>query len=114
MGLVNEQLRFEVPAVKLAHTDDPPTARDAAERNRIGKATHRRACLAMHAQFATTGLIDDEVSSLTGLSIIEARRRCTDLRNSGLIKFTPHTRTSDMGRAATISMITPAGREALA
>jgi hypothetical protein len=111
---VSEQLSFEVPARKLAHTDDPPTARDAAERNRLGKASNRRACLQQHRVFGRTGLIDDEVASLTGLSIIEARRRCTDLRNAGLIRFMEGTRTSDMGRQATISVITTAGREALA
>lgn len=111
---MSEQLSLEVQPRTLAHTDDPGTSHDAAARNRAGRATHRRACLEAHGRFPFSGLIDDEAASLTGLEIIEARRRCTDLRNAGLLQFAPITRTSNMGRQATVSVITRAGREALA
>lgn len=112
---MSDQLSLEVQPRTLAHTRDPGTSHDAAARNRAGKATHRRACLEAHfRQDASSGLIDDEVASLTGLDLIEARRRCTDLRNAGLLEFTRITRTSNMGRQATVSIITHAGREALA
>lgn len=102
------------PAHTLAHSRDPETSHDAAARNAGGKASNRRACLLAHVRHFQTGLIDDEVASLTRLDIIEARRRCTDLRNAGLLRFVVGlTRTSNMGRQATVSMITLAGWEAV-
>lgn len=111
---MSDQLSLsEWPPRILAHARDPRTSHDAAAGNAGGKASNRRACLTAHRVHQETGLIDDEVSSLTGLELIEARRRCTDLRNSGLLRFTETTRTSNMGRQATVSVITRDGIEAL-
>jgi hypothetical protein len=104
----------DVPPRKLAHTHDPDTSHAAAALNAGGKASNRRECLLVHVRHFQTGLIDDEVASLTGLDLIEARRRCSDLRNAGLLRFVIGlTRTSNWGRQATVSMITPAGWEAI-
>lgn len=109
-----------------AHTDDVPTSHAAAAQNRAGKASNRRACLVVHGEHAQAGLIDDEVASLTGLELIEARRRCSDLRRLGLIDWlmapilvgpsalsAPLTRTSNLGHKSAVSVITAAGMEAL-
>lgn len=110
-----EQLTFDTPARILAHSHDPDTSRGAAARNAGGKASNRRLCLDAHAIVQSgLGLTDDEVADLTQLKLHEARRRCTDLRNAGLLVFTDRTRESSMGRQSTVSVLTPAGREALA
>lgn len=114
-----EQLRFDVPPSVLAHADDVETSHEAAAAHPGERASHRRACLVQHEIFSGSGLIDDEVATFTGFDLIEARRRCSDLRNLGLIEWLmvngkPLTRVTDYGRPARVSVITPAGRKALA
>jgi hypothetical protein len=107
------QLRLDdVPPRTLAHTRDPQTSIDAARLGSAKKASGRRACLQIHAT-NPSGLIDDEVSLLTGIELHETRRRCTDLRNAGLIEFLSATRPSNSGRHSTVSAITADGWEAL-
>jgi uncharacterized protein (DUF1684 family) len=115
----DEQLTFTVEPRKLARTGDVATAKAGATLR--GKDTHRRACLTAHARpDATSGLIDDEVAALTGLDLQEARRRCVDLRNLGLLEWKRddlgriETRTNPAGNASSVSRLTPAGRTALA
>lgn len=110
-----DRMRLDRQSHALAHSHDPQTSRDAAARNASGKASNRRLCLDAHAIVQQgTGLTDDEVADLTRIELHEARRRCTDLRNAGLLVFTDRTRESSMGRQSTVSVLTPAGREALA
>jgi hypothetical protein len=125
----DEQLTFTVEPRKLARSGDVATAKAGATLR--GKDTHRRACLAAHAEAHdnyvaaggppyTSGLIDDEVAALTGLDLQEARRRCVDLRNLGLLEWKRddlgriETRTNPAGNASSVSRLTPAGRTALA
>lgn len=81
-----EQLRLVVfdrdPRV-LAHTGDLHTSRSAAAANRLLRATHRHAVLAVYNE--AKWLTDDDAAARTGLDLAEARRRCSDLRNEGLI-----------------------------
>ena len=63
------------------HTLDPVTsyeARDAAERYRW---THMDAVMQMVAQ--KPGLTSSEYAILTGLDVVETRRRLTDAKNEG-------------------------------
>lgn len=109
---------FERPERVLAHTDDPETSHDAAASNPLGKNSNRRACLEAHEQasrFTPPGLTDDEIAAITRLDLIEARRRCSDLRSLGFLAWTKPLdyRRTDLGQQARVSVITPAGREAL-
>lgn len=102
----------------LARASDPETSRAAAAANRSGKASHRMRCLETHRDFAS-GLIDDELAAFLGLDSTETTRRCSDLRNMGLIAWLvlhdePVTRLTRSGRRARVSVITQAGREELA
>lgn len=124
-----EQLSLEVQPRTLAHTDDVVTSHAAAAQNRAGKASNRRACLETHnrvREHEPIGLTDDEVAERTGLELIEARRRCSDLRRLGLIEWlmapilvgpsplsAPLTRKTALGRKSAVSVITQAGLEAL-
>jgi hypothetical protein len=110
-----------VPPHTLAHASDPPSSIDAARQNQAGKVSGRRAILETH-QYWYEGLTDDECSYLTGIELHECRRRCTDLRNAGLIEFAVSrvepgrflSRESNSGRRSTVSVITAAGHRALA
>jgi hypothetical protein len=102
----------DVPPRKLAHTRDPDTSHEAARLGSAKKASGRSACLRAHAT-NPAGLTDDEVAGLTAIELHEARRRCTDLRNAGLIEFLDSSRPSGSGRRATVSAITADGWEAL-
>lgn len=109
-----EQLSLtDVPPRSLAHTHDPDSSMEAARLGSAKKRSGRRACLQMHS-INPSGLIDDEVSALTGIELHETRRRCTDLRNAGLIEFLSVSRPSSSGRRSTVSAITADGWEALA
>jgi hypothetical protein len=113
-----EQLSLSVEPRVLARATDVETSHAAAAANRGLKASHRRDCLVQHDRFGRTGLIDDEVSVFTGLSEHETGRRCSDLRRLGLIEWLevdgkPVTRMTRLERQARVSIITPAGREAL-
>lgn len=111
---MSDQLSLsDVPAHILAHAHDPDTSRMAARRGSALKASGRHSCLRAHA-LHPAGLTDDEVSALTGIEIHETRRRCTDLRNAGLIEFLARvTRKNAQGNQCTVSAITPTGLEAL-
>lgn len=117
----SEQVRLYREARKLSHRADPETAKQAAAAGALRKNTHRRLCLHYHAEKAQFhgGLTDDEVSEYTGLELHEARRRCSDLRNLGLIAWVvlPDgrrvSRPSRMGGRSTASLITPLGVEVL-
>lgn len=70
----------------LARTTDVETSHIAAHANAAGKAAHRERILAIHRAHPD-GLIDDKVAELAGLDSTETTRRCSDLRNAGLIAF---------------------------
>ena len=86
-----------VPPRTLVHTDDIATSHDAAAANQEVKGAHRRLCLEAH-RADPDGLTDQDVSDITGLELIEARRRCSDLRNLGLIRWL----RDDEGRVLTM------------
>lgn len=124
-GGPTEERAITRPARELAHAGDPGTAREAAGSNALGKNTNRRVCLEKHAA-AIAGLSDDECAARTGLELIEARRRCSDLRTLGLIEWMvmdhgteekPDVkavrRPTALGKESTVSRITDAGRAAL-
>lgn len=113
-----EQVRLYRESRKLAHRADPETAKTAAAEGALRKNTHRLLCLLAHSRYPTSGLTDDECSAEAGLELHEARRRCSDLRNLGLIAFVRfgdrhETRKTASGRSATVSSITAYGTEAL-
>jgi hypothetical protein len=107
----------EVPARRLARDVDVETSHLAAAANAVGKCTNRRICLDAHRN-AIAGLTDDEVRTITNLPDVEANRRCTDLRNLGLIRWMlvdgePVHRPTRRGRPARVSVITEAGISAV-
>lgn len=130
---MSEQLSIDQEARKLARRRDVETSREAAAANAGGKASHRRRILQAHAQKALdhrggriprpmreAGLIDDEAAQIVGLDSTETTRRCSDLRNLGLLEWhvapvsgIPFRRLTRSGRAARVSVITEAGWDAL-
>lgn len=119
-----EQIRrgFDRDPRTLAHTNDVPASRIAAECDRLAKSSHRRACFQAHVNrehvvaALPPGMIDDEVAAATGLELVEARRRCSDLRALGLIEWLVEggvkvTRSSNHRRPATVCVLTPYGRQ---
>lgn len=123
MTMTGEQIResFDRDPRVLAHNGDVPASVIAATADRLSKSTNRRACFQAHEQRdrqadTQPGLIDDEVATLTGLELVEARRRCSDLRSLGLIEWLVEdgrkvTRRSNHGRPATVCVLTPYGRQ---
>lgn len=126
---MTEQLSID--ALKLARRRDVETSKAAAAANAGGKATHRRRILQAHAQRsidhrcgrAFRGLIDDEAARIVGLDSVETTRRCSDLRNLGLLEWlfvpagivtnVPVLRKTRSGRSARVSVITEAGWDVL-
>lgn len=125
---MSEQLSID--ALKLARRRDVETSKAAAAANAGGKASHRRRILQAHAQRAidhrcgeVPGLIDDEAAQIIGLDSTETTRRCSDLRNLGLLEWlfvpagivtnVPVLRKTRSGRSARVSVITEAGWDAL-
>lgn len=116
-----------VPASHLSHARDPDSSRLAAASS-LPKVTNRRLCLLAHASqpWDYDGLTDDEVAKITTIELHEARRRCSDLRNLGLLAWLytpgdPHvltgvpvivTRKNAGGHKSSVSVITNAGRKA--
>lgn len=113
---------------KQAHADGVETERAAAGANRDGKATNARRCLELHAVHygwdtrEPVGLTDDEVGAILDLPDIEANRRCSGLRDDGLLEWLleprhgaqrPVTRRTRKGRPARVSVITELGRRVL-
>lgn len=111
---------FDRPARTLARTVDVETSHAAAAANPDGKRSQRALALAIHAEHPD-GLIDDEVSALSGgvMDTHAGTRRCLDLRNLGLLTWLvgdddePVLRKTRSNRNARVSVLTPAGREAL-
>jgi len=101
----------------LTHSDDPETSFRAAETNSTSE-THQAMLLEAFRDVLRTrrpNYTDEEAGHATGLDTVEARRRCSNLRDKGLIEFTGASR---MGirfptKAQGISQITHAGLDAL-
>lgn len=124
--LYDENMRrraLERPARALAHSGDVETSKQAAADSADRKSSHRRVALLLHASHRSGGgLSDGEVSARSGgvLDLIEARRRCSDLRALGLIEWRiggngkPVLGQTKAGKACRVSVITPRGLAALA
>lgn len=79
-----------------SHDDDPWTSFWAAETNTTSQ-THQRQILVAHLNAARndpkyTGFTDEESGQRAGLSTVEARRRCNNLRNLNKLEFTGEVR----------------------
>lgn len=102
----------------LVHADDPHTSVLAAVGHPGLKSGNRVKVLRTHAML-DKGATDDEIAGVAGLTVIEARRRSSDLRNLEYLAWVEDdegkrvTRLSLMGSPATVSKITAKGREAL-
>lgn len=99
---------------------DPATSHQAAAAI-VVKATNQRGRLLLaHAAWSDRdqshegGLTDEEAASLAeGVSLTsEYAKRCSELRDAGLIEATGQTRKGASGAARIISRITEAGRTA--
>lgn len=111
------------PARELARTTDVETSHAAAAANPAGKESNRAVALRLHREHPE-GLIDDEVSALSGgqLDVHEATRRCLDLRKlkdpGPLLEWlmdsegNPVTRKTRSNRSARVSVLTPLARHA--
>lgn len=109
------------PARELARTSDVETSHAAAAANPNGKQSNRAVAWRLHHEHPE-GLIDDQVSALSGgqLDVHEATRRCLDLRKlkdpGPILEWLidedgePVTRKTRSNRSARVSVLTPLGR----
>lgn len=102
----------------LTHSNDPEPSFRAAETNSTSE-THQAMLLeAFRDVLLRTGCpnyTDEEAGHATGLDTVEARRRCSNLRDKGLIEFTGASRMGIRFPTKTqgVSQITHAGLDAL-
>ena len=82
---MNNQPRFDF-SKPMSRSSDPVTS-DIAEANHIKSGKRKRNCdLILEAIKSHPDCTSAELGELTGLDRVEAARRCSDLRNWGLIK----------------------------
>jgi len=106
MSLLHEQFK-DLP---LFRNTDPSTSRKAAEQVAPRRGTQMARLLAVYAD-ASLGLTDDRAGQRAGLAT--AHKRCSDLRNRGLIVDTGTTRLTLTGSQGMVCVITAKGQEAL-
>lgn len=92
-----------------ARSTDPTTSHDAARLIAAKAESHRILLLAEYAAAGTAGLIDDEAGAHADLLHTGYWKRCSDLRNAGVIEPTGHTRIGRAGREQQVCAITPEG-----
>jgi hypothetical protein len=97
---------------ELAHRDDPRTSTEAAAANAVRRGSQRRLLLAAFAS-AEGGLTYDEAGAAAGVGGYNERRRCSELRQLGLIAWHGTTRPGASGSSAMVCTITLAGMVAL-
>lgn len=74
----------------IARASDPDTSHEAAKRVEPRRGTIAATALAMYRAYSHTGLTDAELEAYTGIRGIW--KRCSDLRNAGLIRPTGEVR----------------------
>lgn len=92
-----------------ARSTDPTTSHEAALLITAKAESHRILLLAEYAAAGTAGLIDDEAGARAGLLHTGYWKRCSDLRNAGVIEPTGDTRVGHAGREQQVCAITPSG-----
>ena len=96
-----------------ARASDPPTSKAAAKAVRVRAGSQCGALLRAFVMAGEHGLTDEEAAYVTRL--VENRsacwwKRCSDLRELGLIVPTGATRPGAAGSARMVSAVTLAGR----
>ena len=95
-----------------ARATDPITSQLAGDPTLVGRLSQKWALLHAFSQ-VKSGLTDEEAAARAHMLTVGFWKRAADLRNEGLIEWTPKCRTGSNGRLVGVSKITPAGRTAL-
>lgn len=107
----------QTPERTRRRNDDPATSHAGARDVALRANTHKAVLLRAYLEAGDGGLTDEQAGERSGLA---ARRgccywkRCGELRADGLIVVTETTRTSSAGSEQRVSVVTDAGRSALA
>jgi len=110
VSLFEERKELAVEPATLVRLEDPETSH-AAARKLDGKAKRTRLLKVFEVGNATS----EEAAALAGFGPADgAWKRCSDLKNLGLIAPTGTTRPGSSGREQMVLAITDAGRAALA
>ena len=96
-----DQLDFNA----YARAADPETSQAAAQAFRRGTIRHR--LLEQYRKVGHLGWTDEEASTMA--DVIQGWKRCSELRNAGLITPTGKTRRSARGAEQRVCVITPDG-----
>lgn len=117
------QIMFDAPAVVadthplvMVRASDGATSHRAAQAAapRTGSQKHR--LLIAYKVAAAHGLTDEEAAEITGLAGLRSCcwwKRCSELRQAGLIADSSRTRQSLAGEQRMVCVITAAGRDVL-
>jgi hypothetical protein len=106
--------RFKNKRHARYHTADPVTSVEAADQLTTG-LSDQKSILAAHYERDLldpyyTGLADYQSADLAGIDHWNARKRCHELREQGLIRFTGESRVNPAsGRPNAVSVLTAAG-----
>ena len=87
--------------VPLARRADPATSHRAAESMVGGAHDHRDRILAHLRAIAPAAATKDEIGRAIGLDDVQVARRCSELRDAGLIVDSGETRPTATGRQGT-------------
>jgi len=109
--------QMNTPAKKIARREGPSTSKAAARAVAYRTGTQKALILALYGQAQEDGLTDEEVASFLGwVEVNKARKRCSDLRNEGMIVPLAGgsvTRVGKSGMANEVCVITDKGRGTL-
>lgn len=111
---------IDLTDLPLFRVTDPETSRAGAKDIKPRQGSQIMLLLATYRNHSLFGLTDEEAGKQTawkGSTMFDTRvcywKRCSDLRNLGLIEPTGDTRLSTAGSAQQVCRITSAGLEAL-
>lgn len=112
MSLMKDHLLTDLPLFRAA---DPETSRDGARDLKPRQGTQAMELLVAYSTARLMGLTDEEAGIRSGLATRGAGywKRCSDLRNAGLIEATTVTREGRSGSAGRVCVITAKGLEAV-
>jgi hypothetical protein len=98
----------------IARRGGPATSKAAAAGIAYRTGSQKHLILKVYAS-GTEGFTDDEVAHILGwVEVNKARKRCSDLRNEGMIEPTGKTRTGSSGMQNDVCCITDRGIATLA
>lgn len=102
---------IEGTPTRSARASDPGTSRKASENVKLRSGSQRAKLLKAYAE-AEWGLTDEQAGQASGLADKGACwwKRCSELRQADLIRFTGGTRMASSGEQQMVCSITDAGK----